>query len=205
MSSRAGGLAPPPFGRKLIVMFRLVRIAAVAAVVLLVAAPGLRADQTDPALNGLFDRLKMADNVDDAQEVADKIWQIWLESGKELVDSAMVHGIVAMHNGAYDTALKYFEDVTSLDPKMAEGWNKKATVLYLMGRYPESILAIERTLTLEPRHFGALSGLGLIYMQTGKKKAAIAVMEKALKINPFMPPIQADLRELKAEVEGKGI
>lgn len=186
-------------------MFRLGRFVLLLAALLMFAAPGLHADQKDPALDGLFGRLKLAANDAEAEEIATSIWQIWLSSGQALVDNAMTRGVVAMHNGAYETALKYFEDITNLAPDMAEGWNKKATVLYLMGRYPESVVAIERTLNLEPRHFGALGGLGLIYMETGQKKAAIQVMEKALKINPHMAPIEAHLKALKAEVQGKGI
>ena len=202
-------MACPPFGRKLSVMFRFLRIAcalaAVVSVVLAAVPSDLRADQTDPALTPLFDHLKTAANEEEAQVITEQIWHIWLNSGQELVDSAMGRGIVAMHNGAYDTALKDFEDVTSLAPDMAEGWNKKATVLYLMGRFPESVVAIERTLKLEPRHFGALSGLGMIYLETGQKKAAIAVLEKALAINPFMVSVKAHLRALKQEVDGRGI
>lgn len=175
------------------------------AALLLVATPSARADQNDPNLDALFDGLAGAKNALEAEAFEQRIWQVWVNSGQALVDNAMERGLTAMNNGAYDTSLKYFNDVVHLAPKMAEGWNKRATVYYLMGKYPESVLDIQRTLELEPRHFGALSGLGMIYMEMGQKKAAIRAMQKALAINPHMDAIRQQMNELQAEVQGKPI
>ncbi|PIW30805.1 MAG: hypothetical protein COW30_01380 [Rhodospirillales bacterium CG15_BIG_FIL_POST_REV_8_21_14_020_66_15] len=163
------------------------------------------ADQSDPVLDALFDALAATKSPEQAQEIEKRIWQTWAVTGKELVDSAMARGVIAMNNGAYATSLKYFNDVISLAPDHAEAWNKRATVYFLMGRYPESVLDIQRTLELEPRHFGALSGLGLIYAEMGRNKAAIRAMEKALAINPHMDTIRSQLQELKIQVSGKPI
>ena len=163
------------------------------------------ADQNDPALDPLFDALAAAKNADEANQIEKRIWQAWTISGQALVDNAMERAVIAMHKGAHDTALKYLNDVISLAPNHAEGWNKRATVFYLMGQYPQSVVDIHRTLELEPRHFGALSGLGLIYMEMGRKKAAIRAMEKALAINPHMEALKSQLQDLKTQVSGKPI
>ncbi|MEK9671745.1 MAG: tetratricopeptide repeat protein [Rhodospirillaceae bacterium] len=180
---------------------RLVLIAVVAAF----AAGPARADQNDPNLDQLFDRLYQTKNTAEAQAIEGQIWQIWVLSGQELVNSAMARGVIAMNRGAFDASLKYFNDVVRLSPQHAEGWNKRATVHFMMGNYPESVVDIQRTLKLEPRHFGALSGLGIIYSEMGKKKAAIRAWEKALAINPLMDTIKGQLEELKTAVDGKPI
>jgi len=176
----------------------------VAALLLGTAGP-TRADQNDPTLDALFQGLAGAKNALEAEEFEQRIWQVWVNSGQAIVDNAMERGLTAMNNGAYATSLKYFNDVVSLAPGLAEGWNKRATVFYLLGRYPESVRDIQRTLELEPRHFGALSGLGMIYMEMGQKKAAIRAMQKALAINPHMEALRHQLNELQAEVQGKPI
>jgi len=181
------------------------RILAAGLVAAALAVPQARADQTDPVLDSLFEALTATKNPEEAHQIETRIWQTWAVTGQELVDSAMARGVIAMNKGAYDTSLKYFNDVISLAPQHAEGWNKRATVNFLMGKYPESVLDIQRTLELEPRHFGALSGLGLIYAEMGRKKAAIRAMEKALAINPHMDAIRGQLQDLKTEVSGKPI
>ena len=169
------------------------------------AVPQARADQTDPVLDALFEALTATKNPEEAHQIETRIWQTWAVTGQELVDSAMARGVIAMNRGAFGTSLKYFNDVVRLAPDHAEGWNKRATVHFLMGKFSESVVDIQRTLELEPRHFGALSGLGIIYSELGQKKAAIRAMEKALTINPHMEAIRAQLRELKTKVGGKPI
>lgn len=162
-----------------------------------------RADQNHPQLPDLFDQLKMAPTAVDAGPVEAMIWQIWVVQGEEIIDSAMARGLIAMNRGALKASLRYFDDVVSLAPDFAEGWNKRATVYFLMGNYEQSIQDVYRTLELEPRHFGALSGLGLIYMELGETRKAIAAMEAALKIHPNMEAIKAHVRDLRNELEGQ--
>ena len=83
--------------------------------------------------------------------------------------------------------MEHFSELTRQVPQFAEGWNKRATVLYLLGRFHESSVDVERTLQLEPRHFGALSGKGLILMQYHNWSGAIEAFQEGLKIHPFMP------------------
>lgn len=163
------------------------------------------ADQKDPKLGPMLERLATTKSSAEAEVLESQIWQTWVFRGEELVDSAMARGVIAMNRGAYGASLKYFNDVVRLAPDHAEGWNKRATVHFLMGNFSESVVDIQRTLELEPRHFGALSGLGIIYMEMGRKKAAIRAMEQALTINPHMDAIKAQLRELKTSVGGEPI
>jgi len=92
-----------------------------------------------------------------------------------------------------------------LAPNFAEGWNKRATALYLLGRYDDSIKDIAKVLELEPRHFGALSGLGLCNAQLDKEKEALDAFEKALAINPNMPGIRQDAEDMKKSLAAKSI
>ena len=205
MPAALGGGRPQAYICHMTFALRLCPAFLLSALLLAAAAAPARADQNDPNLDALFEGLASARSAEEAEAFEHRIWRVWINSGQALVDNAMERGLTAMQNGAYDTSLKYFNDVISLAPKLAEGWNKRATVYYMMGRYPESVLDIQRTLELEPRHFGALSGLGLIYMEMGQKKAAIRAMEKALAIHPHMEAIRQQLQELRTAVSGKPI
>ena len=90
-------------------------------------------------------------------------------------------------------------------PDFAEAWNKRATVHYLMGNFEASVADIRRTLALEPRHFGALSGMGLIYDAIGNQTAAMKVWEKALEIHPHLPGMKARIQELRAKAKGRAL
>lgn len=166
--------------------------------------PGLAA-QDDPRLDGLFERLAATASAAEAGEITAEIWRLWNRHGDEEVDAIMAHGISAMNTGNMPRALRAFDVVVNLAPEFAEGWNKRATVNYLMGDYPASVEDIERTLALEPRHFGALSGLGLVSLEMGNDAAALAAFKEALAINPHMKQTRARIEELRARIEGKRI
>ena len=191
-STRTRTRLPRKLGRSAIVFFAM--LAGVA-----------QADQKDPRLDKLFEQLKAASNTEMAQPIEEQIWNIWLESGDQNVDALMAIGVAAMNDSDYDQAYRAFSRVVDLAPNFAEGWNKRATVLYLMGRYEDSIKDIGKTLALEPRHFGALSGLGLCNAQLDKEKEALDAFEKALAINPNMPGIKLDAEEMKKQLGNKSI
>ncbi|MFQ5765594.1 MAG: tetratricopeptide repeat protein [Rhodospirillales bacterium] len=175
---------------------------AVALAVAVLALPALSAaDQKDPALDGLFQRLKLTADPGVAQVIEEAIWRIWTRNGAHGVDVVMASGIEAMNAGALEDALARFDDVVRRAPDFAEGWNKRATVHYLMGNFTASVADIRRTLALEPRHFGALSGMGLIFDAIGNHPAALKVWEKALQINPHMPSIVERVRQLRTQSE----
>ena len=161
------------------------------------------ADQQDPRLDALFERLQKARNLDEADIVSESIWAIWTYAGNEDIDRLMSVGIVAMAQGQFAVALAAFDAIVARAPEFAEGWNKRATIYYLIGRYQESIADVEKTLALEPRHFGAISGLGLIRLALGDDKAALDAFERALKVNPHMPVIEEHVRELRRKIKGQ--
>ena len=103
-----------------------------------------------------------------------------------------------MGAGQYRNAYQYFSEVIQEVPAFAEGWNKRATVLYLIGAYQESIEDIRETLQREPRHFGALSGLGLIFLRQRQFGPAAAAFRDALAIHPHLPRIRAALEQLES-------
>jgi len=163
------------------------------------------ADQKDPRLEKLFTQLKAAKSPEDSQPIEAKIWEIWSQSGDQNVDALMAIGSSALNDEDYNQAYRAFGRVVQLAPDFAEGWNKRATALYMLGRYDDSIKDITTTLKLEPRHFGALSGLGLCNAQLDKEKEALDAFEKALAINPNMPGIRQDAEEMKKSLAAKSI
>lgn len=174
---------------------RLVVLALALAVGL--SAGGAFAAQQDKRLPGLFDKLKGTANPAEAQVVEMMIWQIWAEAGDGATDSLMQLGLGAMQAGDLPGALSLFDAVTARAPNFAEGWNKRATILFMMGAMEKSAEDVARVLALEPRHFGALSGLGLINSHLQREEAAIAAFEQALKVNPHMPGVKINLDELR--------
>ncbi len=110
-----------------------------------------------------------------------------------------------MRQGILPSALDDFSTAVAWAPDFAEAWHKRATVHFLMGNYPASIADLRRTLALEPRHFGALAGLGLIYLKLDDERAALKALEKALEINPHLPRTRQNVRELHERLDGKNI
>jgi len=153
--------------------------------------------QTDERLDTLFGRLKTTDNNAEGADLTQLIWEIWHQSDNDIVNGLMSEGIGEMSVRNYERALTVFNEVVEIDPDFAEGWNKRATVYYLMGKYQASLRDIERTLALEPRHFGALSGLGLVFLAIGNDGAALKAFEAALKVNPHMPGPRTNAQELR--------
>jgi Tetratricopeptide repeat len=170
------------------------RPAVLAVLLLLGATSPAAADQRDPRLGPLFDQLK---TTDDTSAVEAQIWEIWSVSGDAPTDALMQSGTSALAASDFDHALEAFDQVVKRAPEFAEGWNKRATTLYAMGRYGESVADIATVLRLEPRHFGALSGLGLCNAQQDKLQAAVDAFERALTVNPNMPGVRLNIRNLK--------
>jgi tetratricopeptide (TPR) repeat protein len=180
-------------------------LAPIIALVLLVLVFAASAAQNDARLDGLFERLGSATNPVEAGLVEEAIWQIWLISGEKRANRLMARGIVAMDRGDNATALAAFDEIVKFLPGFAEGWNKRATVHYLMARHQASLGDIERTLALEPRHFGALTGRGLVNLALGREEAALKAFEAALRIHPRLPGIAGHIKALRDKLEGKEI
>lgn len=166
------------------------------AVLLAIGGPA-RADQADGRLDGLFERLQGAESPHEAQEVEGRIWEIWAESDDGAVRGLMRDGIAAMTRGDYAHALTKFDQMVAIAPDFAEGWNKRATVHYLLGNYGQSLGDIAKTLKLEPRHFGALSGRGLVYVKLEDERRALESFEAALEIHPHLTAAAANAEQLR--------
>jgi tetratricopeptide (TPR) repeat protein len=172
---------------------------------LLFAADTTRADQTDPRLPALFERLHDTTNPSIARLTEFMIWQIWGESGKPALDALMAEGEAAMGDEDYKTALQKFDAVIAARPDFAEGWNRRATLYYLTGDYAASLADIDHVLELEPRHFGAISGLGVVNMAISHDTAARDAFERVLSLYPLNIPAQENLKLVKKRLDDSAI
>ncbi len=161
--------------------------------------------QNDPRLDPLFNALGVATDPDEAADIEAGIWALWGLSGDEEIDQLMTIGIGAIGAKDGETALLAFNEIITKAPGYAEGWNKRATLFYLAGEHELSISDIKKTLSLEPRHFGALSGLGLVYIAMGEEHKALDAFEEALKIHPYMESTKSHIRELRGLVRGRRV
>lgn len=159
----------------------------------------LYADQNDSRLDGLFGELAKPNHTTSVYRMLEEeIWGIWGKAPKDEIQKIMDLGKQSLQIGMPQKALQQYTRVTKLAPNYAEGWNKLATVLYLLDRYGDAIVAVNKTLELEPRHFGALSGLGLIFEVYGEENGARAAYEKALRYNPYLGRIKSRLDYLES-------
>ncbi|MBC8158042.1 MAG: tetratricopeptide repeat protein [Alphaproteobacteria bacterium] len=156
-------------------------------------------------LDSLFELLREAPTVTEAQTIEVEIWKLWTVTGESDVDSAMFVGIAAMRRGNLQRALRVFDKLVIDAPEFAEAWNKRATVHFMLGNYDASIADITRTLLLEPRHFGALSGLGMIFAEIGREEGAIRAFESALGIHPHLPGANALRDSIKRMIASRQI
>jgi len=157
-------------------------------------------DQTDPGLDALFARLASAESVGEAADLEERIWRLWLEVDREDVEESLGRGILAMNTGRYAAALLAFDGVVSSAPDFAEGWNKRATLHFLMGNFDASVRDIDRTLALEPRHFGALSGLAMIREAQGRPFEALEALERIQHIHPRLPNLPERVARLTQQL-----
>ncbi len=175
------------------------------ALALLTPAVPAQAMQDDPRLARLFVALHSTQSPGWAQYLEQTIWGIWTETADPETNRLMEKGLTAMAGDEAQAALAAFNDVVKRQPNYAEGWNKRATVEYLLNQFDASIADILHTLQLEPRHFGALSGLGGIYLAQGNKEAALKAFSAALAIDPHLDGVQEQVDRLKREVNGDPI
>ena len=160
-------------------------------------APTLRGFLPDPS--SLLDMEKAA------ERIAGRIWNEWNQSGSASIDLMMQWAQKATEDQKFDVALDFLDQIVTLQPDYAEGWNRRATVHFLMKNYGKSMADIDRTLQLEPRHFGALSGLAQIMTETGHKQSALEAWQKVLAIYPMMRSAQNQVSTLSEELAGEGI
>lgn len=144
----------------------------------------LHADQNDQRLNYLFDKLAITKDQQKIETLTNQIWKIWHEIDDPKMTRAFETGVQMMNLGFHSRAIDYFDKVIFEMPNFAEAWNKRATAHFMMGNFDLSMRDISKTLELEPRHFGALDGMGLIFIHLNQPEKAIDIYDKMLEIFP---------------------
>jgi len=162
-------------------------------------------DKDRKALDDLFEQLAAAETPELALAIGQKIQAKWLDSGSDTVDVLMSRAAVALRGSKYGLALDLLDVVVTLKPDYAEGWNRRATVYYMEQDFGRSLADIERTLALEPRHWGALSGLAIIQRRIGEEDKALATFRRALEINPGLKNAREAVEDLEQAAEGEAI
>lgn len=166
--------------------------------------PAVVAEQSKAErLDALFASLRDESDPGAAGEIEDAILDAWLDSESDTVDLLMDWTLQAMERKQYARALDFLDRVILMKPDYVEGWNKRATVYFLMDDYGKSIADIGRVLALEPRHFGALSGLGIMFRALGENDRAKEAFREALTLDPHLKSVQEELDSLEAETAGE--
>jgi len=166
---------------------------------------GITEERQENRLDALFLQLKRERNAAAAERIAGRIGEAWSNSGSASIDLMMGWSKTAMDAKKFDVALDFLDQVVTMRPTYAEGWNRRATVHFAMENYAKSMADINRTLELEPRHFGALAGMGQIMKNTGRKELALRAWQRVLDIYPMMRSAQAEVATLSEELAGEGI
>ena len=158
------------------------------------------------SLDTLFAALKIAPDEASAKAIEDRIWSVWLaSSGSDTCVLLMSRVKDATDDKKYDLAIKLLDAVIALKPDYVEAWNRRATVYYLKQDFGHSLADLRMVLAKEPRHFGALSGLGLILQDIGDDKHALEAYRKALAIDPHLDNLSDVVKTLSEKVEGRPI
>jgi tetratricopeptide (TPR) repeat protein len=166
--------------------------------------PKIGADKTR-GLDFLFGALKVAPDDDSARHVEARIWAQWSQTSSDTTALLMSRAKTALEAKQVDVALKLLTAVVKLRPDYIEGWNRRATIYYLQNDYTHSLQDIEQVLVREPRHFGALAGLGMIMQELGEEKRALDAFRKALAVNPRLEKVPDMVKKLTEKVEGRDI
>ncbi|TVQ58566.1 MAG: tetratricopeptide repeat protein [Rhodobacteraceae bacterium] len=164
------------------------------------------AEATTPSerLDSLFSALSDPEATD-ATLVQRRITEIWSASGSESMDYLLRRGRRAMDAEQYDKAIDHLTALTRLAPDFVEGWNMRATAHFYVDEYWSAVADIQQTLMLEPRHFGALAGLGTILERVGDERGALIAWREAARLNPHLGAATEALRRLEAKVDGRDI
>jgi len=163
-----------------------------------------RGDRTKN-LDFLFEALKAAPDADSAKLVEGRIWALWLASGSDTADLLMSRVKTAVDGKDSNLALELLTAVIGLKPEYVEAWNRRATLYFANKDFSRALSDIRQVLAREPRHFGALSGLGIIMQEFGEDKLALQAFRRALAVNPHLPKIPEFVKTLAEKVEGRDI
>ncbi len=156
-------------------------------------------------LGELYLRLKKTQDAGSAELIASAIEKLWLRSGSDTVDLLMGRVSKLMKGKELDIALQLLNSVTEIAPDYSEGWNRRAAVLFVKKDFGKSLESLRHALALDPSHYKAIQGLGLLMQELGDKKAALKAFRHALSVHPHLEDVRQSERELSREVEGQGI
>ena len=163
-------------------------------------------DDYKKKIDKLFYELKIAKDFETSKKIETKIWNLWVTHPSEKnLTKLLADGSKFMSQNNLDSAYNTFTETISLDPNWAEAWNKRATVLYLMGKYEMSQADIDKVLELEKRHFGALSGQGLVQTALKNYQKAIDSYIEAHKIHPYMESPLLMIEKLQLQIKKESI
>ncbi len=169
------------------------------------AVPKKNTKNRKALLENLYERLEAAESTENAQLIAEAIEKLWMQSGSDTINLLIKRADQLVQKSDLDTAIRILDRVVHLAPQYSEGWNRRATVYFLQNKFEDSLGDIRRVLALDPRHFQAINGLGLIMRELGDKKAALKAYRKVLEVYPFLDSARQTEKELAREVEGQGI
>jgi tetratricopeptide (TPR) repeat protein len=156
-------------------------------------------------LEFLFGALKVAPDAESAKAIEERIWALWFVSGSDTADLLMTRVKTAMEAKDVDLAIQLLNAIVEIKPDYVEAWNRRATVYFMKKEYGRAVADIRQVLAREPRHFGALSGLGLIMHELGEDKRALEVFRRALAVNPHLERIPDLVKQLTEKIEGRDI
>jgi len=154
------------------------------------------------SLDQLFDRLHHASSEQEARVIEATIRHAWIAGARPEARKLMGQAIALVHHGELEAAEQLLDQVVEQAPTMVAAWNLRATIRYARDDTPKALSDIAVTLKLEPRHFGAWAGLGLIMLEQGNKRAALKAFETALRYNPHMIELHEDVRQLRQDLSG---
>ncbi len=201
--------------------FRVSALVALGAACLCMAAPALaqqggfvdtpdkvprlsRADRLNN-LDFLFGALKAAPDATAAKAIEDRIWAVWIVSPSDTANLLMTRVKTAVETKDLALAVQLLDAIIAIRPDYVEAWNRRATINYMRKDFERSLADIRQILAREPRHFGALAGLGLIMQELGDDKRALEIYRRALAVHPHLPRIPDLIKSLTEKVEGRDI
>ncbi len=156
-------------------------------------------------LDFLFGALKLAPDDVTAKAIEERIWALWIASRSDTTTLLMSRVQTAVEAKDLDLAIKLLDAIVKIKPKYVEAWNRRATIYYMKKDYGRALADIREVLRREPRHFGALSGLGLILQDIGDDKQALEVYRRALAVYPRLQRIPEVVKQLQDQIEGRDI
>jgi tetratricopeptide (TPR) repeat protein len=152
-------------------------------------------------IDRLLGRLHQAEDEAAAKALEQAVWQAWMRSGSPTVDLLVQQAERAMEEDQHRVAISILSAAIELEPEFPEVWNRRATAYYLSRQYERSLADAQRVLELEPRHFAALAGLGVLHKEMGNQRAALEAFRRALAIHPHLSVARRAVKQLELEVE----